>query len=159
MNNKSQNPQKPIRPFGLGCGELVGLTASRLFLNLFTDRGGFREIWGFRHSRIFSRDKRLLCTACSAECSCSTSANRAARPLTLPRQASCGLWEISLNSSKDYTRSGEGCKLEADLWGFGDLLFTLMHSMPDGKYGGRRFNRGVMKLGTLGHLHNCLEDS
>ncbi len=34
-----------------------------------------------------------------------------------------------------------------------------MNSMQGGKYWGRRFSRGVMKLWTLGHLHNCLEDS
>ncbi len=34
-----------------------------------------------------------------------------------------------------------------------------MNSMQDGKYLGRRFNRGVIKLGTLGHFHICLEDS
>ncbi len=84
--------------------------------------------------------------------------------LALTTQVSCGLWEISINSSKDYTRSGDGCKLEADLWGFWDLLFTLMSSMQDGrkirigKYWGRRFSRGVTKLGTLGHFHTCLED-
>ncbi len=38
-----------------------------------------------------------------------------------------------------------------------------MNSMQDdrkiwiGIYWGRRFNRGVMKLGTLGHFHTCLE--
>ncbi len=32
--------------FGLGSGEFVGLTTSRHFLGLFTETGGFWEIWG-----------------------------------------------------------------------------------------------------------------
>ncbi len=32
--------------FGLGSGEFVGLMISRLFLGLFTETGGFGEIWG-----------------------------------------------------------------------------------------------------------------
>ncbi len=58
--------------FGLGCGDFVGLTSSRLFLGLFIGTGGFGEIWGSptcnRLSRTLNRDKKLLCSACSAEC-------------------------------------------------------------------------------------------
>ncbi len=39
---------------------------------------------------------------------------------------SCGLWEISINSSKDSTHSWEGCKLEADEWAFWELLLILI---------------------------------
>ncbi len=57
--------------FGLGSGEFVRLTTSRLFLGLLT---GFGKIWGLpicsRLSRTFNRDKRLLCSADSAEYSC-----------------------------------------------------------------------------------------
>ncbi len=70
--------------FGLGCGEFVGLTTSRLFLGLFIETGGFGVIiWGSptcnRLSRTLNRDKRLLCSACSAACSCSTCACRDSR--------------------------------------------------------------------------------
>ncbi len=47
--------------FGLGSGEFVGLKTSRLFLGLFTETGGFGEIWGSpkcnRLSGTFNRDK------------------------------------------------------------------------------------------------------
>ncbi len=54
---------------GLGCGEFVGLTISRLFLGLFIETDGFGVIiWGSptcnRLSRTLNRDKRLLCSAC-----------------------------------------------------------------------------------------------
>ncbi len=83
--------------FGLGCGEFVGLTASCLFLGIFIETGGFGVIiWGSptcnRFSRTLNRDKRLLCSACRAECSCSTCASRVSRSLTLTRRATCELW-------------------------------------------------------------------
>ncbi len=86
--------------FGLVCGEFVGLTTSRLFLCLFIETGGFGVIiWGsptcYRLSRTLNRDKRLLCSTCSAECSCSTCDSRVSRSLTLTRRAACGLWELS----------------------------------------------------------------
>ncbi len=120
--------------FGLGYGEAVGLTTSRLFLCLFIcffiGIYGFGVLWGSptcnRLSRTLNRGKRLLWSACSAECSCSTCASRASRSLTLTRRAACGLWEILIYSSKDSTRSGEVCKLEADEWVFWELLFILM---------------------------------
>ncbi len=103
--------------------------------------GGFGVLWGsptfHRLSGTLNRDKRLLWSACTAGCSCSTCASRVSRSLTLTRRAACGLWEISIkfscglwailiNSSKDSTRSGKGCKLEADEWVFWELLFIFI---------------------------------
>ncbi len=82
--------------FGLGCGEFVWLTTSRLFLGLFIETGGLGVTWGSptcnRLSRTLNRDKRLLCSACSAECSCSTCASRVSRSLTLTRRGACGFF-------------------------------------------------------------------
>ncbi len=55
--------------FGLGCGEFVRLTTSRLFLGLFTETGGFGLIWGSpscnRLSRTPNRDEAfMLCLHC-----------------------------------------------------------------------------------------------
>ncbi len=56
--------------FGLGSGEVAGLTTSRLFLSIFTEAVG-----------VLSRDERLLCHACSTECSCGTYAKMTSRSL------------------------------------------------------------------------------
>ncbi len=86
--------------FGLGCGKFVGLTTSRLFLGLFIETGGFGILWGSptcnRLSKTLNRDNRLLCSACSAECSCSTCASRVSSLTKLSLSVSSGCYLTSV---------------------------------------------------------------